>query len=86
MKLRIVTLAIGVLSSCVLPAVAAVDRAKVDELSASIEPKVIAWRRDIHQYPELAEQGTNAERDEEHPAARNVQHPSADKSNRTGTP
>jgi len=36
--------------------------------------------------PELAEQGTNADRDEEHPAARNVQHPSADKSNRTGTP
>ena len=58
MKLRIVTAAIGVLSSCVLPAVAAVDRAKVDELSASIEPKVIAWRRDIHEHPELSNRET----------------------------
>jgi amidohydrolase len=58
LKLRIVTAAIGVLSSCVLPAVAAVDRAKVDELSASIEPKVIAWRRDIHEHPELSNRET----------------------------
>jgi amidohydrolase len=58
LKLRIVTAAIGVLSSCVLPAVAAVDRARVDELSASIEPKVIAWRRDIHEHPELSNRET----------------------------
>src|SRR5258707_13888590 len=58
LKLRIVTAAIGVLSSCVLPAVAAVDRSHVDELSASIEPKVIAWRRDIHEHPELSNRET----------------------------
>jgi amidohydrolase len=60
LKLRIVTAAIGVLSSCVLPAVAvaAIDRAKVDELSASVEPKVIAWRRDIHEHPELSNRET----------------------------
>lgn len=52
------TAAIGVLMSCVLPAVAAVDRARVDELSASIEPKVIAWRRDIHEHPELSNRET----------------------------
>lgn len=58
MKLIRVTAALGVLSSCVLPAVAAVDRARVDELSASIEPKVIAWRRDIHEHPELSNRET----------------------------
>jgi amidohydrolase len=57
-KLKLVTAALGVLSSCVLPAVASVDRAKVDELSASIEPKVIAWRRDIHEHPELSNRET----------------------------
>jgi amidohydrolase len=58
LKLIRVTAALGVLSSCVLPAVAAVDRARVDELSASIEPKVIAWRRDIHEHPELSNRET----------------------------
>jgi amidohydrolase len=57
-KFGIVTAAIGVLLSCVLPAAAAVDRAKVDALSASIEPKVIAWRRDIHEHPELSNRET----------------------------
>jgi amidohydrolase len=57
-KFKIVTAAIGVLSSCVLPAAAAVDRGRVDELSASIEPKVIAWRRDIHEHPELSNRET----------------------------
>lgn len=30
----------------------------MDELSASIEPKVIAWRRDIHEHPELSNRET----------------------------
>jgi amidohydrolase len=42
----------------VVPAGAAVDRAKVDALSASVEPKVIAWRRDIHEHPELSNRET----------------------------
>src|SRR3569832_508848 len=56
--MKLVTAAFGLLSSCVLPAVAAVDRAKVDVLSASIEPKVIAWRRDIHEHQELSNSET----------------------------
>ena len=58
MKRRIVTAAIVALSSYVLPAGAAVDRARVDALSASVEPKVIAWRRDIHEHPELSNRET----------------------------
>ena len=27
--------------------------AEIDQLAAGVEPKVIAWRRDIHQHPEL---------------------------------
>jgi len=57
-KRRIVTAAIVALSSYVLPATAAIDRAKVDALSASVEPKVIAWRRDIHEHPELSNRET----------------------------
>jgi amidohydrolase len=57
-KLKWLSAALGVLSSCVLPVVAAVDRAKVNELSASVEPKVIAWRRDLHEHPELSNRET----------------------------
>ena len=48
----------GVLSSWVVPAGAAVDRAEVDALSAGVEPKVIAWRRDIHEHPEFSNRET----------------------------
>jgi amidohydrolase len=53
-KKLFIAAAIVWLSSYVLPAGAVVDRSKVDELSASIEPKVIAWRRDLHEHPELS--------------------------------
>ena len=33
---------------------AAVDAAKVEELTRAIEPRVMEWRRDIHQHPELS--------------------------------
>lgn len=46
------------ISSYVAPAAAAIDRARVDELSAGVEPKVIAWRRDIHEHPELSNRET----------------------------
>jgi len=59
MKRRIITAAIAAaISGWVLPAAAAVDRAKVDELSAGVEPKVIAWRRDFHEHPELSNRET----------------------------
>ena len=31
---------------------------KMDKLAESIEPKVLAWRRDFHQHPELSNQET----------------------------
>jgi amidohydrolase len=33
---------------------ASIDQAKLDELTRSVEPRVIEWRRDIHQHPELS--------------------------------
>jgi amidohydrolase len=53
---------IAVLSSCVLPAGAAVDRSRVDQLSAGVEPQVIAWRRDFHAHPELSNRETRTAR------------------------
>ena len=50
--------AVSLLCSYVPPAAAAVDRSRVDELSSSVEPKVIAWRRDIHEHPELSNRET----------------------------
>ncbi|MFY4727964.1 hypothetical protein, partial [Nitrospira sp. BLG_2] len=35
---------------------------KVRERAASIEAKLIAWRRDIHQHPELGDQETRTSR------------------------
>jgi amidohydrolase len=32
----------------------ALDNAKAEELTRAVEPQVIAWRRDIHQHPELS--------------------------------
>jgi amidohydrolase len=37
---------------------ASVDQAKLDELTRAVEPKVIEWRRDIHQHPELSNRET----------------------------
>jgi amidohydrolase len=34
------------------------DRAQIDALLSSIEPTVIAWRRDLHQHPELSNRET----------------------------
>jgi metal-dependent amidase/aminoacylase/carboxypeptidase family protein len=33
---------------------ASVDQGKLDELTRTVEPRVIEWRRDIHQHPELS--------------------------------
>jgi amidohydrolase len=35
-------------------AASGIDAAKLDALSRTVEPKVIAWRRDIHEHPELS--------------------------------
>ena len=33
---------------------ASIDQAKLDELNRAVEPRVLEWRRDIHQHPELS--------------------------------
>lgn len=33
---------------------ASMDHARIEQLTRSIEPQVIAWRRDIHEHPELS--------------------------------
>lgn len=40
------------------PAAAAVPLAEVEARAKALEPKVIAWRRDIHQHPELGNRET----------------------------
>jgi hypothetical protein len=51
--------AIALISSYVGPAAGTtVDRARVDELSVGVESQVIAWRRDIHEHPELSNRET----------------------------
>jgi amidohydrolase len=37
---------------------ATVDRSRVDVLTTNVEPKVIAWRRDLHEHPELSNRET----------------------------
>jgi amidohydrolase len=37
---------------------ATIDRSRVDALTTGMEPKVIAWRRDIHEHPELSNRET----------------------------
>jgi len=32
----------------------AIDRERIQSLNRSVEPQVVAWRRDIHQHPELS--------------------------------
>ena len=33
-------------------------QAKVDQMVTSIEPKIVEWRRDLHQHPELSNRET----------------------------
>jgi amidohydrolase len=54
---RISVTAAGMVAACLFgcaQAYAAADQAQVDALTRAIEPKVIAWRRDIHEHPELS--------------------------------
>ena len=55
MKAVLGGLAAVILSPIAASVVAApVDQAKLDELTRAVEPRVIEWRRDIHQHPELS--------------------------------
>lgn len=53
---RISTLALVAGLALGAPAVAAPSTAKVEAAVKAVQPKVIAWRRDIHQHPELGNQ------------------------------
>jgi amidohydrolase len=46
------------LAGAATAAPATIDRSRVDELTRGAEPKVIAWRRDIHEHPELSNRET----------------------------
>lgn len=54
MKSFSIASALAVVLVASLPASAATDQAQVDALTSAIEPKVVAWRRDIHEHPELS--------------------------------
>jgi len=53
---RVSTLAIMAGLAFGAPALAAPSAAKVEAAARAVQPKVIAWRRDIHQHPELGNQ------------------------------
>ena len=53
---RVSTLAIMAGLAFSAPALAAPSAAKVEAAARAVQPKVIAWRRDIHQNPELGNQ------------------------------
>lgn len=53
---RISTLALVAGLAMGAPAVAAPSAAKVEAAAKSVQPKVVAWRRDIHENPELGNQ------------------------------
>ena len=46
--------ALAIALCIVAPSFAATDRARVDALTSAVEPKVVAWRRDLHEHPELS--------------------------------
>ena len=53
---RISTLALAAGLAFGAPAVAAPSAAKIEAAAKAVQPKVIAWRRDIHEHPELGNQ------------------------------
>ena len=53
---RVSTLALVAGLAMSAPAVAAPSAAKVEAAAKAVQPKVIAWRRDIHENPELGNQ------------------------------
>lgn len=53
---RVSTLALVAGLAVAAPAVAAPSQAQVAAAAKAIQPKVIAWRRDIHEHPELGNQ------------------------------
>ena len=59
MKLQRVLLSIGLSSVISIPAGAADDlRTQIETGATGVEPKVLAWRRDIHAHPELGNRET----------------------------
>lgn len=53
---RVSTLAITASLAFGAPVLAAPSAAKVEAAAKAVQPKVIAWRRDIHEHPELGNQ------------------------------
>jgi amidohydrolase len=51
---RVSTLALVAGLAVAAPAVAAPSQAQVAAAAKAVQPKVIAWRRDIHEHPRFA--------------------------------
>ena len=49
-----VPMAAALLSTAASAFAASIDQTKLDELTHAVEPRVIEWRQDIHQHPELS--------------------------------
>jgi metal-dependent amidase/aminoacylase/carboxypeptidase family protein len=49
---------LGCLVAAAEAGAASLDAAKLEELSRAVDAKVIEWRRDIHQHPELSNRET----------------------------
>ena len=56
MSVRVSTLAIMAGLTFGAPALAAPSSAKIEAAAKAVQPKVVAWRRDIHEHPELGNQ------------------------------
>ena len=55
---RLATLGLALALALPLPAAAAIERADLEREFAAVQDQLIAWRRDIHQYPELGNRET----------------------------
>ena len=53
---RVSTLAIMAGLAFGAPALAAPSAAKIEAAAKAVQPKVVAWRRDFHEHPELGNQ------------------------------
>lgn len=55
-RMKVSVLALMAASAVAAPAFAAPSAAKVEAAAKAAQPKVVAWRRDVHEHPELGNQ------------------------------
>ena len=52
--MKLYSIALAAAAFATLPAAAAVDLQQIERKATEVSPKVLAWRRDFHQHPELS--------------------------------